>query len=80
MNNRPSSLSIHEEPFESFTSEEAQISEEELPFSISEIDELIPLLVRIGHSKWRNLDTGETLDLDDVIAGYGEQLPLNWRI
>ena len=66
-----------QEPFESFTSEEAQISEEELPFSISEIDELIPLLVRIGHSKWRNLDTGETLDLDDVIAGYGEQLPLN---
>ena len=63
-------------PLESYTSEEAQFSEEELPFSISDIDEMIPSLVQIGPSKWRNLDTGETLDLDDVIAGYGEQLQL----
>ena len=59
----------------SFTLETAQISEEEMPYSISDIEEMIPALDQIGHSEWRNLSTGEILDLDDVIAEYGEQLP-----
>ena len=60
---------------ESFTFEEAEISEEEMPFSINAIEEMIPVLDQIGPSEWRNLSTGEILDLDDVIAEYGEQLP-----
>ena len=61
---------------ESFTSEEATISEEELPFSRNAIEDMIPVLDQIAPSEWRNLDTGEILDLDDVIARFGEQLPL----
>ena len=65
---------------ESFTFEEADISEEEMPFSIDAIEEMIPVLDQIGPSEWRNLSTGEILDLDDVIAEYGEQLPLPLEI
>ena len=54
---------------------EAQIREEELPFLINAIDDIVPALDQIGASEWRNRRTGEVLDLDDVIAEYGEQLP-----
>ena len=53
----------------------SQISEDELPFLINTIDDMIPALHQIGPSEWREISTGDILDLDDVLADYGEQLP-----
>ena len=57
------------------TSEEAHIFEEDLPFPVDMIEELIPNLDQVGPAQWRDLRTREVLDLDDVVANYGEQLP-----
>ncbi len=62
-------------PLQSFTSG-AHISGEDVPFSINAIEDIIPSLDQIGPAEWLHLHTGEALDLDDVIAEYGEQLPL----
>ncbi len=57
------------------TSEEAQITEEDLSFPVNVIADLIPNLDQIGPSQWQDLGTGEFLDLDDVVVNYWEQLP-----
>ena len=50
-----------------------QINEDDAPFPIHALEDRIPSLDRIGPSEWLNLPTGEVLDLDGVIAEYGEQ-------
>ena len=65
-------------PLQSFTSG-AHISGEDVPFSINAIEDIIPSLDQIGPSEWLDLRTDEVLDLDDVIAEYGEQLPFELR-
>ena len=59
----------------SITSDDVQINREDLSFPISIIEDIVPSLDQIGSSEWRNLSTGETLGLDEVIAEFGEQLP-----
>ncbi len=44
-----------------------------LPFHI--IDEVIEPLERIGPSEWVDTTTGDVLDIDDVLASYGDLLP-----
>ena len=60
-------------------SPDEETSEEELLFPIDAIEEIIPNLDQIGPSEWRAFDTGDILDLDDVIAEYGDRLPLGFR-
>ena len=60
----------------SFTPE-PQIRPQEIPFPLGAIDEIIPHLEQIGPSEWRNIHTDEPLDLDDVIATYGEFFPFD---
>ena len=52
-----------------------RVKEEDLPFPISAIDDFIPNIVRVGRLEWRHVDTDEILDLDDIIAQFGDQLP-----
>ena len=57
------------------TSEDAQVNEEDLPFAIDDIEDIVPAVAQIGPAQWRSLSTGSILDLDDVIAAFGDQLP-----
>lgn len=52
-----------------------QTSEEEIPFPINAIEDIIPALNQIGPTEWHHLPSGAIFDLDEVIAEYGEQLP-----
>ena len=54
---------------------ESQITEDEVPFPINAIEDIVPALNQIGPAEWLHMPTGEVLDLDDVIAEYNEQLP-----
>ena len=56
-------------------SEDTQLSEDDLPFPVDEIEESIPVLDQIGPAQWRDRSTGAILDLDDVVADFGDQLP-----
>ena len=47
----------------------------EASFPIGMIEDVVPSLERIGVSDWRNVLTGEVLDLDDVIETYADMLP-----
>lgn len=51
-------------------------SRESVHFPIDAIEDWIPSLVQFGPAAWRDLNTGEILDLDEVVGEYGEQLPL----
>ena len=60
---------------EHITSEDAEFNEDDLPFPVGDIEDLIPVLDQIGPARWRDLSTGAILDLDDVVADFGDQLP-----
>ena len=44
-------------------------------FPRSAIENIVPDLTQTGPSEWRNVHTGEVLDLDDVIATYPDIFP-----
>ena len=78
INNQPN-LKIQylssKDTIESITSEDMQIDEDNLPFAVDAIEDIIPVLDQIGPSQWRNLSTRDILDLNDVMAEFGDQLP-----
>lgn len=51
------------------------LSTEDDHFPVRYIEELIPSLRRVSPSEWRDEDTGEILDLDDVAARFGDRSP-----
>ena len=51
------------------------ISSDEFPYPLSSIDEWIPTLDRIAPRLWQSLETGETLNLDDVIDKHSHEFP-----
>lgn len=53
----------------------ARVGPQDLPFPIGDIDEFVPGLARVGHSEWFDTDSGESLDLDEVLAKYEDRLP-----
>ena len=48
-----------------------------LAIPTDEIDDAIPILRRIGSDEWVNRNTGEHLDLGDILEQFGEHLPWN---
>ena len=54
-----------------------RVRPEELPFPISMIDDFVPDLARVGRSEWFVADSGESLDLDEVLARYEDYLPFD---
>ena len=53
--------------------------EDHIPFPLGAIGNIIPTLRKIGPYEWHNMETDEILDLDDVLAEYGEELPSIFR-
>ena len=45
------------------------------PRALNMIEDVVEELVRDDERTWRNVITGETLSLDDVVERYGDQLP-----
>ena len=58
---------------EAFTPPELPL--EKLNFPLAMIDEWVQVLDRVGPNSWRNMDTGEQLNLEEVIERYGHTLP-----
>ncbi len=54
-----------------------QLRPQELPFPISAIEDFVPSVVRVAPSEWRDVESGETLDVDDILTNYGDLLPLD---
>jgi predicted ATP-binding protein involved in virulence len=52
----------------------ARLLREELPIPIEAIEDVIAELDQIGTETWRQLNTGETLTLDDVLERYSDEL------
>ena len=52
----------------------------EVPFPSGAIEDIVPGLTQIGPSEWRNVHTGEDLDLDDVITIYADIIPFDFDI
>ena len=50
---------------------------QEVSFPLGMIEDLVPGLERIGAAEWRNVHTGDVLDLDDVVATYGDVFPFD---
>lgn len=46
----------------------------------SAIEDIVPVLTQIGPRKWRNSDTGSTLNLVEVLTVFGDEFPPDlWR-
>ena len=52
-----------------------EISEEDINFPAQIIENYIPALDQISPTEWLQIDTGEILDLTDVLLEYGDRLP-----
>ena len=57
-----------------------EISEGDINFPVHVIDDIIPTLRQIGPSEWLQLNTGETLDLTNVLMEYGDRLPGEFQL
>ena len=55
----------------------ARIGPQELPFPISEIDDFVPGLERVGPSEWFDADSGDNLELHEVLVKYEDFLPFD---
>ena len=58
-----------------FSPSKPQIDSRSLDFPISALDDMIPVLDRVGTRQWRNIQTDEILDLEDVLVAFEEELP-----
>lgn len=52
-----------------------RVSSDDISYPLGLIDEWVPALDRMAPKLWRNRETDETLDLDDVIERYGHEFP-----
>ncbi len=43
------------------------------------IEDFIPMLDRIGPRQWRDTETGHTLDLNDVLTAFSDELPPHFQ-
>lgn len=55
------------------------LRERDLGFPIEAIDDIVEDLTRVGRRKWRT-SSGEVLELDDVLARYGNYFPTRYRL
>ena len=53
----------------------SKIDPRELPFPVGAIDEFVPFLDQVGPAEWRHRMTAETLELEDVLERFSDELP-----
>jgi len=52
-----------------------EFSPKDADFPLAMIEDVLPLM-RVAEFRWRNIETGEDLSLSDVVARYGDALPI----
>lgn len=52
-----------------------RISPKELGFPVGIIEDVLPLLDQVASAEWRHRQTGEILELEDVLDRFGDELP-----
>ena len=60
---------------ETFSPPKVAVDPNDLTIPLSAIDDIIPILDRIGHQQWRNKETGELLNLDEVFTVFQDEFP-----
>ena len=74
----PVTLALHSaRKAETFNPPRVSVDSAGLP--LDAIEDLIPLLNRIGRNEWRNLRTGEILNLEEVLTDFEDELPPSTR-
>ena len=58
-----------------FTPTKEKIDTRTLDFPVAALDDIIPVIERAGARLWRNVQTNELMDLEDVLLTFGEDLP-----
>lgn len=73
----PLKMSLCERGKESatFIPTKPSIDTRSLDFPIGALDDIIPVLERVDSRLWRNIQTDEILDLEDVLVTFEEDLP-----
>ena len=56
------------------TYQHRRISADSLRLPLAVVEDLIPVLRRVGRREWRNLETGRILDRDEVLAAHEDEL------
>lgn len=69
------SLCKGKKELEKFSPKKPQIESRSLDFPLGALDDIIPVLERVGSRQWQNTQTGEVLGLEDVLVTYEEELP-----
>ena len=64
---------------ETFHLPKSSVDPSELSFPIAAIERYIPVLDRFGPRRWRNRETREILDLDDVLTFFQDDLPQEFQ-
>lgn len=76
----PLELTYHQDgKSQSFSPPRVSIDKKDLEFSISAIDEFIPVLAQVGPREWRDMETGSILNLAEVFSAYRDQMPPSIR-
>ena len=58
-----------------FTPTKPRIDTRSLDFPLAALDDIIPILERVGSRQWRNMQTEEVLSLEDVLVTFENELP-----
>ena len=72
----PLTLTFHQDgESDSFQPSKTFVNPKNLEFPISIIEDVVPVLDRVGARKWCNRETGSVLDLTDVLTTFSDYLP-----
>jgi predicted ATP-binding protein involved in virulence len=63
------------EPVSFYPENIGEIDEDRLPFHINMIEDLVPGLVQMGRQRWKYINTGEILDLTQVVTKFSQIFP-----
>ena len=60
---------------ETFSPAKIQVDPDELSIPFSAVDDIVPVLDRIGPQEWLNVETGDVLDLREVLTDFRDEFP-----
>ena len=60
---------------ETFSPSKISVDPDELSIPLSAVDDIVPVLDRIGPQEWLNEETGDVLDLQEVLTEYRDEFP-----
>lgn len=60
---------------EPFSPPKVSVNPSDLTIPLSAVDDIIPVLDRVSPRKWRNRETNDVLDLDEVLTVFHDEFP-----